>query len=328
MTMKRTCCLKVLLCASAFLCLLLLWCHLSRSVSQNGWHLMFPLQPIQKPGIDFYSLFSKDLREPQCNVGQILIILVTSHPGHKEPRRAIRKTWAERSSRDVYRWQVFFLIGRTLDIELDWYIHKEQADHGDLLMGNYLDTYQNLTLKVMHGMKWAADRCHPHYILKTDDDCFINTIHLPALLTKHSPAHTALYIGSVFSREKRVVIRDPTSKWYVSQHEFQPDLYPPYASGVGYILSVDAVTLILSMAEVIPPIPVEDAYIGILAGRARIRLRSSSRFTKYNIKWGICNYRYLMVIHRVSPRDQALTYNNVLRAMTDCAQNMEVTHWE
>ncbi|CAH2297401.1 beta-1,3-galactosyltransferase 5-like [Pelobates cultripes] len=255
------------------------------------------------------------------------MILVTSHPGHRKSRKAVRETWAAPVTEATYTWQVVFLIGRTVDIELDWHIHKEQEAYGDILMGNYLDTYRNLTLKVMHGMKWASERCQPQYILKTDDDCFVNTDHLPAFLANHNMAKTGLYVGSVFPREKRMVIRDHTSKWYVSRQHFQLEFYPPYASGIGYILSLDVTRTILNVAETIPPIPVEDAYIGILARRAKIKLLPSSRFTKYNIKWGICNYRYLMVIHQLLPGDQEFAQKNAQRARTHCRQNTEVTHW-
>ncbi|XP_053304907.1 beta-1,3-galactosyltransferase 5-like [Spea bombifrons] len=327
MALKRAWCLRFMLCVSSFLCLILLWSQLSPLFGEDRFHLTRPVSSSPKEGVDFSLLFSEDLGEPQCQDHSVLLILVTSHPSHIEQRKAIRKTWASPMEGAAYPWQVVFLIGRTLDAELDWHIHKEDAEHRDILMGNYVDTYRNLSLKVMHGMKWVADRCHPQYILKTDDDCFVNTDRLPASLALHSPAKTGLYVGSVFPREKRKVIRDPSSKWYVSQHIFPPDIYPPYASGIGYILSLDAVISVLKMAEGTPPIPVEDAYIGILAERAGISLLSSSRFTKYNMKWSVCNYRYLMVIHRVSPGDQELAQKNVLRARTECTRKAEVAHW-
>ncbi|KAM4704566.1 beta-1,3-galactosyltransferase 5-like isoform 1-T2 [Discoglossus pictus] len=330
MAQIRTWCLKTILCVSAFLTLILLWCQLSQLSGhvEGGWSLVFPLSHSPVTGVDFSSLFSGDLQKPECQTGQVLLILVTSHPAHLESRKAIRKTWAAPDRHAVYPWQVVFLIGQPLDVELDWHIHNEQKSYGDILMGNYLDTYRNLTLKVMHGLKWATDRCQPQYILKTDDDCFVNTNRLPSFLAQQSPIKTGLYIGSSFSQEKRVVIRDPSSKWFVSQQDYDLDVYPPYASGIGYILSLDASKMVLRMAASVPLIPVEDAYVGILAKRAGIKLLSSSRFAKHNIKWSICNYRYLMVIHRLLPHDQELALTNVRRAKTACVANKEVTHWK
>ncbi|KAM4687169.1 beta-1,3-galactosyltransferase 5-like [Rhinophrynus dorsalis] len=326
----RTCRLKVLLCASAFLSFIVLWHQFSQSQGNmiGGWIWMFPFSATKGAGVDFSSLVSGYIVEPPCVQGLVVLILVTSHPGHIEQRKAIRKTWAAPSKVASYSWQVVFLIGRTMDVELDWHIHKEQVAHFDILTGNYLDTYRNLTLKVMHGIKWAADKCQPQYILKTDDDCFVNTEKLPAFLSHHNTAKTGLYVGSAFPWEKRMVIRDPASKWYVSYQDYNLDRYPPYASGIGYILSLDAARAVLRMAQDTAPLPIEDAYMGILAEKAGLSLRSSSRFMKHNIRWSVCNYRYLLVIHRLSPQEQELAQGNVLRAKTSCLHNKEVAHWK
>eukprot|EP00079_Xenopus_tropicalis_P018743 XP_004920925.1 PREDICTED: beta-1,3-galactosyltransferase 5-like [Xenopus tropicalis] len=311
----RTWHLKVCLCVGTFLILLLVWGH----VAQEG--------PKGALGLDLSPLFHGDLVRPPCRDRLVLLILVTSHPAHTEQRKVIRKTWAAQGAMATYPWQAVFLIGRTLDVELDWHIHKEHVANGDILMGNYLDTYRNLTLKVMHGLQWAAGTCQPRYILKTDDDCFVNTERLPAFLALSNQLREGLYVGSTFSREKRVVIRDPSSKWYVSKQSYDPDTYPPYASGIGYVLSLDVAKTVLAVAQATPPIPMEDAYVGILADRAGIKLLSSTRFAKHNLKWSICNYRYLMVIHRVSPAEQEVALGNVQLANTACTMNKEVTHW-
>ncbi|OCU02839.1 beta-1,3-galactosyltransferase 5 [Xenopus laevis] len=313
----RTWYLKVLLCVGTFLLFILVWCHVTQLLGEPKGGL----------GLDLSPLFSGDLVQPSCPEGLVLLILVTSHPAHTEQRKIIRKTWGAQSEMAAYPWQAVFLIGRTLDLELDWHLHKEHVANSDLLMGNYLDTYRNLTLKVMHGLKWAVDRCHPRYILKTDDDCFVNTDRLPTFLARTNRIRQGLYVGSTFSREKRVVIRDPSSKWYVSKQNYDPDTYPPYASGIGYILSLDVAHTVLATAQTTPSIPMEDAYVGILADRAGVKLLSSTRFAKHNLKWSICNYRYLMVIHRVSPAEQELAQGNVQLANTDCTMNKEVKHW-
>ncbi|XP_075049862.1 beta-1,3-galactosyltransferase 5-like [Mixophyes fleayi] len=319
-------CLKVLLCGSLFLAFGLFCSQLSQTTERASGPWFGVFSP-SKTGIDFSSLFSEDLPKPKCQKGQVLLILVTSHPGHRASRKAIRRTWAHQDEGSAYSWQVIFLVGGTLDTELDWHVYNEHAVHGDILMGNYMDTYRNLTLKVMHGMKWAVDRCHPQYILKTDDDCFVNTDRLPSFLRAHNPS-PKLYVGSVFSEEKRIVIRNPSSKWYVSQWDYGHSMYPPYASGIGYILSLDTAMLVVGFAKIVPPIPVEDAYIGILSERSKVRPLSSARFAKHNVKWSICNYRYLMVIHGLRPEDQILAQKNVWRARTSCNHSTEVTNWK
>ncbi|XP_072269744.1 beta-1,3-galactosyltransferase 5-like [Pyxicephalus adspersus] len=319
-------CVKVLLCVTFFFSFLFLWSWWARAL-EGQWFWISSFAPSGRKGIDFSSLFSRELPEPKCQTDLFLLILVTSHPSHRDSRKAIRRTWASVNSGAPEKWQAVFLVGRTLDVEHDWQIHNEQRTNNDILLGTYLDTYRNLTLKVMHGMKWAVERCRPRYILKTDDDCFVNTLYLPSFLRGHGLLTPHLYVGSVFPEQKRSVIRDPMSKWYVSYREYGRDVYPAYASGIGYIVSFHTAKSILHIAAILPPIPVEDAYVGILAERAKVGLLTSSRFAKHNVKWSVCNYRYLMVIHGLSPEEHALAQDMVQRARTACNHSVEVAHW-
>ncbi|XP_074850553.1 beta-1,3-galactosyltransferase 5-like [Carettochelys insculpta] len=336
--------LKGLICVSILLSLIPLWCLLVMTDDvQRRWQLSSHFFLLQgnlprrsrlqaldgtRRGVDFPSLFTSSQTAPHCEPGQLLFILVTSAPGNSEPRQVIRRTWAAREGPTPYQWQSVFLVGQTADVGVTQEIQREQREFGDLLVGNYLDTYRNLTLKVMHGFKWVAERCQPSYILKTDDDCFVNTDRLPEFLQEHNTIKTGLYAGSLFPREKRQVIREPSSKWYVSRQDYLPAEYPPYASGVGYVLSLDAAQRILWAAERVHPIPVEDAYVGILAQEAGIRVKSSARFAKHNVRWRLCNYRYLMVIHHLSPQEQEVAKGNMLRARRACRGGLEVTKWK
>ncbi|XP_078416674.1 beta-1,3-galactosyltransferase 5-like [Cetorhinus maximus] len=281
----------------------------------------------RSPGIDFEALDSRQHESPPCKKGQVLLVLVTSAQPNTDRRNAIRSTWALESGESPFPWQVVFLVGRAPEEGAADLIRSEQEEFQDLLVGNYLDTYRNLTLKVMHGLKWAVSTCQPAYILKTDDDCFVNTDRLPRFLARDNPARTRLYAGSLFAAEKREVIRNPLSKWYVSWRDYRKERYPPYASGVGYVLSLDVAAALLRVAPSVRPIPVEDAYVGILAEAAGIPVLSSSRFTKHNVNWRVCNYRYLMVIHHLSTHEQQVAHNNMVRARTACRGNPDVTRW-
>ncbi|XP_078530585.1 beta-1,3-galactosyltransferase 5-like [Lissotriton helveticus] len=325
---------KVLICVSVLLSVFLFWFGLPASRTgeeDNDLQLSkIRVSSAAAPdttGIDFKSLFTSSYPEPPCDPRQVLLILITSAPWHSEARQMIRKTWAAHEQVS-YPWQAVFLIGQSYDREMTKMIRDEQQKFGDILIGNYMDTYRNLTRKVMHGLKWARDRCQPEYVLKTDDDCFVNTDGLPALLAEHNTVKAGLYVGSLFPRDKRMVIREPSSKWYVSQRDYESDIFPPYVSGVGYILSLDAADLILRAAEYVRPIPVEDVYIGVLAKMAGIQVKSSARFAKHNVNWRVCNYRYLMVIHHVSPEEQELAMGNMLKARTTCRNSTKILRWK
>ncbi|XP_068781968.1 beta-1,3-galactosyltransferase 5-like isoform X1 [Struthio camelus] len=240
----------------------------------------------------------------------------------RAPSPGARSCWRQSKKRScLLHWQA-------AEAEVARGVQREQQEFGDILVGNYKDTYRNLTLKVMHGLKWASEQCRPCYILKTDDDCFVNTDRLPTFLAELNTARTGLYVGSLFSQEKRQVIREPSSKWYVSRQDYRPDKYPPYASGIGYVLSLDAAEKILEAARRVRPIPVEDAYVGILAEEAGVRAKASARFAKHNVRWRVCNYRYLMVIHHLNPREQEAARRSMLQARSACRDSLEVTRWK
>ena len=73
--------------------------------------------------------------------------------------------------------KLIFLLGTTStpDPELEQRIAEETALHGDLVREDFLDTYQNLTLKTLAGVKWAGQFCgQAEFVMKTDDDMYVN----------------------------------------------------------------------------------------------------------------------------------------------------------
>ncbi|XP_078657363.1 beta-1,3-galactosyltransferase 1-like [Branchiostoma floridae x Branchiostoma belcheri] len=257
----------------------------------------------------------------------LLLILVTSAPGNFDRRKAIRATWGNRTAGDSWRkygdkpaaWKTVFLLGKTPENpSLNFFLEKEAHENGDMLFGDYVDSYRNLTLKVLHGLKWARDECEPEFLLKTDDDCFVNTPLFLKLLQEHRPHKTDFYTGSVFQGSKLTVIRDPRSKWHVSEDDHLSDSYAPYASGIGYMVSRQALEKILDVVKLVPPFPIEDAYIGTLANRAGIAPLDSGRFSLHHGMWRTCNYLYLLVVHHVPLENIPVTMQKVRDAPFQC----------
>lgn len=330
-----------LLCASALTSLVIL--KLLASITEKGpvvfKHWDFRSNPTTYPrhrlpsrhrrrGISFDQLQRTDQRPSECPGDLLVVILVTSAPWNSEQRDAIRSTWAQRQEGTIYPWQVVFLVGQPIELGIYPHIAQEQQDYGDILLGNYVDCYRNLTLKVMHGLWWAAESCGSHFVLKTDDDCFVNTEHLPRYLAELNRDQTGVYVGSVFRLGRRQVIRDQRSKWYVSKEDFREQEYPPYASGIGYVLSLDVVQRLVDTAKDVRPVPMEDTYVGILAREAGIRVRDSGRFAKQNVNWRVCNYRYLMVIHHLDAGQLKEAQQSMLKARAACNQTKEITGWK
>ncbi|XP_066298312.1 beta-1,3-galactosyltransferase 1-like [Branchiostoma lanceolatum] len=257
----------------------------------------------------------------------LLLILVTSAPGNVDRRKAIRSTWGNKKAGDSWRkygdkpatCKIVFLLGKTPDNpSLNFLLEKESLEHEDMLFGDYIDSYRNLTLKVLHGFKWARDECEPEFLLKTDDDCFINTPLFLKMLQEHRPYKSDFYTGSVFEGSELAVIRDPRSKWHVSEEDHLSDFYAPYASGIGYMVSKTALGKILDVVKSVPPFPIEDAYIGTLAEKVGVVPMDSGRFSKHHGMWRTCNYLYLLVVHHVPIEDLPVTMQKVRDAPLQC----------
>ncbi|KAL3205349.1 hypothetical protein MRX96_011245 [Rhipicephalus microplus] len=109
--------------------------------------------------------------------------MIASAPFNTRRRNAIRSTWGRPSTEQARRFTQgkssttivpMFLVGECEEHSQSRLIREEAREFGDMLVGTYLDTYRNLTLKTIHGFLWVTDHLSPSFVLKTDDDCFVN----------------------------------------------------------------------------------------------------------------------------------------------------------
>ena len=111
----------------------------------------------------------------------VLVIMVVSAPSHVEERAAIRAGWGRHQSRAEV---VFgFLVGPTPGGELGELL-AEQEQHGDLVINNVEDVYENLSLKTISGLEWFDRYCaEADYLLKVDDDMYVQVDRLLSYLS-------------------------------------------------------------------------------------------------------------------------------------------------
>ncbi|KAK6180042.1 hypothetical protein SNE40_012262 [Patella caerulea] len=282
--------------------------------------------PIWNPGD--YDRKRSDM--PKCVVNAKFLVLITTAPGNIDRRTAIRKTWcnpyASEHSKDS--WQCVFLIGASNNQSIVESVTREKAHYQDILHGSYIDSYRNLTYKVFNSFTWSRTYCPLEYVIKTDDDCFVNTKLVYRFLTTHNTKTTNLYVGKIFlEADKRDVIRNSFSKWKVSKDVYAPNTFPPYASGTGYIMSQDVIAKVVEECRYHTPIPVEDAYTGIVIDALHINPKTSARFMPFSSGLSICNYLYMFVTHNVEPDRQSVMHHNMLIAKSECPGDVEETTW-
>ncbi|CAL1284286.1 unnamed protein product [Larinioides sclopetarius] len=273
--------------------------------------------------IDWNSEIVDDIlsENPLCSPKLFLLILVASAPENFEQRDIIRKTWADIEKKNPaisgLKTKTVFLIGRSSSRFLNALLKSENEAYNDILLGYYLDTYRNLTLKVVHGLKWASSHCQPSYTMKTDDDCFVNVPLLLRFLWKQNPIETNLYAGHV--RWSSPVVRNPNSKWYVSESDFQGSRFVPYVNGAGYVLSLDVLKKFVKFSGFVKLFPNEDAFVGTVLNMAGIRPTYSARFVAHSAAWQMCNFLYLFVVHHVKPARQFEFQKLADKAWEECS---------
>lgn len=263
---------------------------------------------------------------PTCHEGLHLLILITSSPEHFRRRKAIRNTWCSgQGFHSSKAFQCVFMIAEHLAPEVNDKVRNETSDFKDILLGTYKDSYQNLTHKVLVGFHWSEQNCLPQYILKTDDDCFVN-VELFLAFLRLQETLTNLYAGRVFDeQDKREVIRDRLSKWAVTKEQYLPKYYPRYAGGPGYLLSRDVLQSFVSFSHRVKPFPVEDAYMGVLAEHLSISPINSPRFASYTPHWSVCNFRFIFLLHGVPDILQYTVYTKQQKAQSECSPEIDLS---
>ena len=201
-----------------------------------------------------------------------LLILVSSAPANLERRNNIRNTWAfERVLKP--RWTTAFLVAQTQIEALSNSLLKEDEDYGDLVRANYYDHYWNQTRKIQMGFEWAIRYCNFSFLLKTDDDVFVN---IPGVLSflRELSTPKELYVGNHYTNP--LVYRG--GKWKVTMEEYNKPHYPDFCPGFGYILSYDVVDTFVDAFSVVPYFRLDDVYVGMLANKTSIKIIHNEGF--------------------------------------------------
>uniref|UniRef100_UPI00358FF2AF beta-1,3-galactosyltransferase 5-like n=1 Tax=Myxine glutinosa TaxID=7769 RepID=UPI00358FF2AF len=236
-----------------------------------------------------------------------LLVLVTCAPSHAAARMAIRESWGLSSHGNMVRF--VFVLGLSWSSAEQRGLEDERVLYGDVLQASFHDTYRNLTLKTMAGLKWALSACPDvAFILKVDDDVFVN---IPALLeTLIGIEDGDFYVGRIHFGVRPV--RTPSHKYFDQVYKFER--YPPYCSGTAYALSTEAAKKIMTVAlsKAVYLLPMEDVFIGMCAQVANLKPSHNARFAggKSIPAWRYC-YQHALTAHHVSPGEMRQAWRSV-----------------
>ncbi|XP_020806316.1 beta-1,3-galactosyltransferase 5 isoform X2 [Drosophila serrata] len=243
-----------------------------------------------------------------------LLVLITSAIHHRAARMAIRQTWMHYGSRrDV---GMAFVLGHGKDNKQNKALDSEDFMYRDLIRGNFVDSYNNLTLKTMSLLEWVHHHCRrAKYILKTDDDMFVNIPKLLSFLDTHKANRTIYGRRADFWKP----VRNKWSKYYISSDQYVENVFPTFTTGPAYILTGDIVGELLVCSLSTPFLKLEDVFItGIVAESLAIKRVNVREIANVRIVLEACRIRDKITVHMVSPNEQFDVWMKLLDNSIKC----------
>ncbi|KAL8183417.1 UNVERIFIED_CONTAM: Beta-1,3-galactosyltransferase 1 [Gekko kuhli] len=230
-------------------------------------------RPINPHSFDFL------INEPQkCeNNAPFLVILISTTHKEFDARQAIRETWGDENNFKGIKISTLFLLGKNTDSVLNQMVEQESQIFHDIIVEDFIDSYHNLTLKTLMGMRWVATFCSKaKYVMKTDSDIFVNMDNLIyKLLKPNTKPRRRYFTGYVINGGP---IRDVRSKWYMPRD------------------------LLLHL---------EDVYVGLCLRKLGIHPFQNSGFNHWKMAYSLCRYRRVITVHQISPEEMHRIWNDM-----------------
>ncbi|XP_010900276.2 lactosylceramide 1,3-N-acetyl-beta-D-glucosaminyltransferase B [Esox lucius] len=245
----------------------------------------------------------------------LLLLLVKSSPENFGRRRAIRSTWGN----ETYIRQalgatvkVVFVLGLAKQREgaygrrsrgggggIQDDLTREDHWHGDLVQQDFVDSFHNLTLKLLLQFRWAHDHCpRARFLMTADDDVFV---HMPNVVRYLQDADrrgaTDLWVGRVHRGAPPV--RHKGSKYYVPPEMYPWASYPDYTAGAAYVVSGDVAEKVYQASLTLnASLYIDDVFMGICASAAGVSPQEHVYFSgEGRAPYHACIYDKMMTSH-------------------------------
>ncbi|KAK9815952.1 hypothetical protein WJX72_012497 [[Myrmecia] bisecta] len=209
-----------------------------------------------------------------------LFIGVLSGRGYRHRRLAVREAWANDAQVPGLSAVRFILS----EDERTPQVQKEVETFKDIVFAKEKTTYKSILYKTYFVLEHAVTHFDVRFILKTDDDAFINVKPLIGQLRLlcESPAckQERIYMGRM-AKDSEVLLQ-PGHKWnnIIFHNHTGLKQYPNYMMGGGYVVSGDvAMTLVnVNRKMKLKFTPIEDATLGFWLMSMDLRHIDHKRF--------------------------------------------------
>ena len=148
------------------------------------------------------------------------------------------------------------------------HLSSEAKIHNDILLFDFVDSYWNLSTKIILGFNWVLNYCNTDIFVKIDDDVICNVSRIYREMLRHvrtqAQGQAKVIIGKCRSYTA-VPDRNANSPSYVSRETYPGYMFPKTCMGPTYAVSREAVKSVITQVRVVPLLKQEDVTIGVLA---------------------------------------------------------------
>ncbi|KAK3107791.1 hypothetical protein FSP39_022241 [Pinctada imbricata] len=231
----------------------------------------------------------------------VIILIFTTHL-RRGQRDTIRKTWVSDAKNNTGNIRYAFLLGYTKNKDAQTAVEKENEEFHDIIQEDFVDAYLNLTYKTMMAFKWAVTKCaHARFVMKTDDDMYVNTKALLFVANQSEPLLQKNIGGAC--HKSAGPIRDRRSKWYASVESYPGKSYPGFCSGTGYVTSIAMARKVFDVSKDVPFFHLEDVFVALCVRKLNLSLLPIRGFNAGQVKPHGCNYKKnsMVTSHYMNP---------------------------
>ena len=193
------------------------------------------------------------------------VFLMPSRAIDSRQRRLIRHTTLSFTHNNTHpSTRHVFLVGASPNSTVQRHLAEEVKTYGDVLQQDFVDSYDNLTLKTLVALEWTIEYCpNVRWVVKIDSDVYLNLAYLTAI--QQSINDTDYLFGYCFQnlRPMRRTENPAWKKIVIPTETYSFVYFPPFCGGPLYMLSINVTRAILNVSPDTPYFKLEDVYLGL-----------------------------------------------------------------